>query len=647
MVESISARLSGHQADAAGPPDGSGGTDRGRLLLEAGTEVARPIFFALTIIVLVFLPIFTLEGTEGIMFRPMGYAIAAALVGSLAYALLVLPALSWYLLATGTRRVGKSEPPLMRRVRGWYTPLFAACRRHPRRVLAVTAAVVAFGIGLIPFMGREYMPTLEEGTLHLRVALDPNISLEQAAETATVIERRLTGIDGVEEALSRIGRGETGSHAHFVNEVEVLVNLEGGAGAGGRKRRERLERVITDRLADLPGLTLNITQPIAHNLDELITGVKAELAIRLFGEDLAELEHLGGEISAVLGEVAGAADVQVEQFARQEYVRVDIDRDRLARHGIAVETVQETIEAAIGGITVGEVFEGQRRSDIFLRYAPEARGDIEGISRLLLPLPSGGRLPLTQVAAVGLAVGPRLVNRENGRRFTTIQCNVRGRDIGRFVSDARRRIDREVPLPPGYSLQWGGQFELHNRANARLTIITPITFILVTLILLTAFEAVRDVAVILINLPLALSGGTIALWLSGLYLSVPTSIGFIAIFGIALENGLVLVARLRRDRLAGRDLHEAVSAGVQAKLRPVLMTTFTTILGVTPLLLATGPGAEIQRPLATVVVGGLVTSTLVTLVVLPLVYTMVWRRSAPSAPAAVPQTNDTVMGTGT
>jgi cobalt-zinc-cadmium resistance protein CzcA len=570
----------------------------------------------------------------------MGFAISFALAGSLLFTMGAIPALSYHLQRRRTR--SSSEPGVMRRIRAVYTPLFESCQRNRRRVFIVTGAAFLFGVGLIPFMGREYIPALEEGTLHLRATLNPNISLDETIAVTTRIEETLKDIPEVTGILSRIGRGETGSHAHFVNDAEILIQLRPIQKWRAFDTREELLEEIEHRLEDFPGLSMNVTQPIAHNLDELITGVKAQLAIKLYGENFEVLERVSGQIEEVLHDISGATDVQVEQFANQDHIQIAVNRLEIARYGLNIGNVQETIEAAIGGVRIGQVYEAQRRFDIFLRFQAKYRNDIDQIENLLIPLPQGSQIPLRMLASVETARGPRLINRENNRRFITVQCNVRGRDIGRFVAEARAAIDAAVPIPPEYVLEWGGQYELHNSANRRLTIITPVTLALVALLLFTVFHSFREVGIILINIPLALSGGTIALWLSGLYLSVPASIGFIAIFGIALEDGLVLLSKFRLNLEKGLSVAEAVREGVQTKLRPVLMTTFTTIFGIMPLLLARGPGAEIQRPLATVVVGGLVTSTLVTLIVMPLVYQWFQRHDN-----VVAQENVSLTTTGT
>jgi cobalt-zinc-cadmium resistance protein CzcA len=594
------------------------GESKAQAIVTAGAEVGRPLFFAIIIIILVFLPIFTLTGVEGIMFRPMGFTISFALVGSLIFALISAPAFAFYLLKP--KQCPGEDPILIRNVKKVYLPFFDLCQKHRRTVFLATFVLFAAGVTLLPFMGREYIPYLEEGTLHLRTTFDPNISLEETVVLTNEVEKIIIGVPEVTGVLSRIGRGEVGSHAHYVNDAEILINYNPIQKWKHFKTKDELIHEIEHRLERIPGASLNMTQPITHNLDELLTGVKAQLALKLYGEDFEVLKEKSLDIKEVLASIKGAADVQVEQFTGQNHIQIVLDREQIARYGVNISDVQETIEAAIGGIELGQIFEEQRRFDIFLRFEPEYRNDIDQITNLLIPLPGGGQVPLAQMASVKEVEGARVINREGNRRFITIQCNIRGRDMGSFVSEAKKKIESKVQLPPAYMVKWGGQFELQEQARKRFMLITPITLALVALLLFTIFYSFQEVLIILINIPLALTGGVIALKLTGLYMSVPASIGFIAIFGIALEDGLVLISAFHNRLKQGSSMIEAIKEGVNIKLRPVLMTSFTTIFGVMPLLLAQGPGAEIQRPLATVVVGGLITSTLVTLIVLPLIF---------------------------
>jgi cobalt-zinc-cadmium resistance protein CzcA len=587
-------------------------------LVLAGEEVGRPLFFAIMIIVLVFLPVFTLTGVEGIMFRPMGFTISFALAGSLIFALVSAPALAYIFLKQKKGPIKESF--LMKHIKNAFIPFFHRCEKHKKTVFLITLVIFLAGIAMIPFTGREYIPYLEEGTLHLRATMDPNISLQEVITMATKMENTIKDVPEVTGVLTRIGRGEVGSHAHFINDAEILIKYNPIQKWKQFRNKDDFIHEIEHRLETYPGLNLNMTQPIQHNLDELITGVKAQLAIKIYGEDFDTLKEAAVEVKDLISSLEGAADVQVEQFTGQNHIRIFLQRDKIARYGINIRHVQETIEAAVGGVVLGQIYEEQKRFDIFLRFEPAFRGDLEQIGNLLVSLPGGGQVPLKQLASIEETVGPRVINRESNKRFINIQCNIRGRDIGRFVDEAKKKIGENVVLPPETMIKWGGQFELQQQANRRFALIMPITLALVALLLFTIFYSFQEVLIILINIPLALTGGILVLKLSGLYLSVPASIGFIAIFGIALEDGLVLLSAFHHNLKRGLDTKEAVLQGVSVKLRPVLMTSFTTIFGVLPLLLAQGPGAEIQRPLATVVVGGLITSTLVTLIVLPLVF---------------------------
>lgn len=609
-----------------------GGMDRLQALIRSGQEVTRPLFFAILIIILVFLPIFTLQGTEGVMFRPMGLAISAALAGSLLFTLVSIPALGWYLLKGGTK-TGAKDPAFITGLRSRFLSFFKWCRDRRKSVFLLTGSALALGLLILPFMGREYIPTLREGTLQLSVTMNPNVSLETSVAMGAEVERRLLEMEGIEGVLTRVGRGDAGDHGHFVNDLQILIQLDRRRGGSRGGSLEEFQDAIAHELEDLPGINLNLSQPIAHNLDELLTGSRAQLAIRIYGEDFDALREVSHQIEDVLSTVEGAVDIQTDRFTGQNNLVIRLDRGALARLAMDVETVQETVEAAIGGVVVGQVYEGRRRFDIFVRFLPEYRGDLEQIHNLLIPLPGGGRIPLHQVAGVEETEDARRISREDSRRFSTVQANVRGRDMGRFVADAQAAVAAAVEIPAGYTVRWGGQFELQERSRRTFLLVTPLTLLLVSILLFTIFGSALEAGVILINIPLGFIGGLAALLITGQYMSVPASIGFIAIFGIALEDGLVLLSTIRRRRADGDSPAKAVEYGVTTKLRPVLMTTFSTVFGILPLLLATGPGAEIQRPLATVVTGGLLSSTLVTLVVLPLVYQTMLERGLGRAKA--------------
>ncbi len=587
-------------------------------ILRAANEVTRPIFYAIVIIILVFLPIYTLQGVEGIMFRPLAYAITFALLGSLIFSLTFVPTISYFVISKGKKT--KRESYVIKNIKKIYLPLFKKALKKRKVVFLFTIILFFIAVILIPFLGTEFIPRLEEGTTHLRVTMNPNISLQEAINLTTNIEKEIKSFPQVQGVLSRIGRGEVGSHAHFVNNAEILITLRPLNEWENLKNKYELTEAMENKLDKFPGILLNFTQPIAHNLDELISGVKAQIAIKIYGEDFSVLQEKSTQIKDIISTIKGATDVQIEQFTGQNQLQIILNRENIARYGVHIEDVQETVEAALGGVTLGQIYEGNRKFDIFLRFQPQYRKDIPDIENLLIPLHSGGTIPLSTLAEIKEVIGPRHINRENNNRYVTVQCNIRGRDIGSFVKEAQKNIDGSVSLPPGYTTSWGGQFELQQQANRRLMLIIPVTLVAIGLILFTVFYSLKDVLIILLNIPLALTGGVIALKISGQYLSVPASIGFIALFGIALENGLVLVSYFHKLVNQGLKMNEVLITGVSLRIRPVLMTAFTTMFGLMPLLFAQGPGAEIQRPLATVVIGGIFTSTLITLFVLPLLY---------------------------
>ncbi len=618
MVENIDRML--READPTEP--------RSRVVARACQEVGRPIVFAVAIIIIVFLPLFTLQGVEGKTFRPLAYTVALAMCGSLIYALLQAPVFGDLLMRRpkALRRRAEEADQLPRE--SWmvrvllvpYRPTVRFFVRQRWASIVLAVALMLVGVAIFPRLGSEFTPKLREGTIVVRLTMAPSISLEESKRTTLIVERRLLKIPEVAEVTSRVGRGEIGAHADPINSAEMYVLLKPKPQWREAGDQEYIEEVIRQELGDIPGVQANLTQPIEMAVDELLEGVRAELAIKLFGEDLDMLKQKADEIAAVVGGVRGAADVQVDQVSGTPQLLIRPDRRAVARYGINLADVQEVIRVAVGGTTAGEVFEGVRRFDIYVRYAPEARQDIEAIRQILIEAPGGMRVPLAQLASVQEIVGPRQITREQNQRFITVQCNVIDRDIGTFVEEAQKAIDDQVTLPTGYLVTWGGQFRLQQEANKRLAIVVPITLLVICLLLYSSFGSLKNTLLILLNIPLALVGGVVALWLSGQNLSVPASVGFIALFGIALENGMVLVTYLNQLIRGGLEIDEASVQGACQRLRPVLMTAVTTALGLAPLLAATGTGSEVQRPLAAVVTGGLVTSTLLTLLVIPALY---------------------------
>lgn len=588
------------------------------LITEACREVGRPIFFAISIIIIVFLPLFTLQGVEGKMFTPLAYTISFAMVGSLIFSLVLAPALSLLLIKADGKK--QKENIIIERAKIIYEPLLRKCVDHKKIPIVITGVLLILGIVTFPFLGREFIPKLDEGDMLVRATMAPSISLKESVNVVNIIEKQFLAFDEVKHVISRIGRGEVGAHADPVNNAEIFIELKDPKEWKRKLSTEELVEKMSEKVGKVPGVQLNFSQPIAVAVDELVSGVKAQLAIKLFGHDLEILKTKAEEIKQAVSGVRGVADLQVDQVTGQPQVQILIDRDKIARYGINVAEVQDLIRVSIGGDDVGLVYEGQKQFDVYVRFQEEFRNDIKSIKNLLVDAPGGQKIPLEQLADVKTVVGPRQISRENNQRFITIQCNVRGRDLGTFVEDSQRKVEELVDLPVGYIVHWGGQFELQEQANKRLAVVVPVTLLLIFLLLFMSFNSLQMASLILLNIPLALVGGILSLKLFNLNLSVPASIGFIALFGIAIENGLVMVSYFNELRNEGFSIHETVIRGSLLRLRPVLMTALTTGLGLMPLVFASGTGSEIQKPLAVVVIGGLFTSTFLTLLALPAFY---------------------------
>ena len=614
MVENIDRML--READ---PQD-----SRLSIIARACAEVGRPIIFAIAIIIIVFLPLFTLQGVEGKTFTPLAYTVALAMLGSLIYALLLAPVAA-HLLMRRPKSVAAGEGPkeawIVRGLLKPYQPAVTLFVRHRSLAVGLSIAMLVIGLLIFPRLGSEFVPRLNEGDLLIRATMAPSISLEESKETMLRFEKRLlAGFPEVTRVVTRVGRGEVGAHADPVNSAEAFVGLKPQDEWTSADNPDELYAKISEAFKSFPGAQFNVTQPIAAAVDELLTGTKAELAIKIFGPDMEILKEKASEIEAIIREVPGAADVQKDQVTGTPQLRIRIDRKAIARYGINVEDVQNVIRTAVGGESAGQLFEGIRRFDIFVRFTEEARDRAEVIQHILIAAPGGAKVPLDQLAFIEEIVGPRQITRENNQRFITVQTNVRGRDIGSFVADGQQAIAAKVQMPPGYLISWGGQFELQQQANKRLALVVPVTLLIILFLLFMNFSSLKNTFLILLNIPLALVGGVVGLWLTGQNLSVPSSIGFIALFGIALENGMILVTYLNQLLRDGVEIDEASIKGACLRLRPVLMTAVTTALGLIPLLVSSGAGSEVQRPLATVVVGGLVTSTILTLLVIPALY---------------------------
>ncbi|MBN1165233.1 MAG: efflux RND transporter permease subunit [Candidatus Krumholzibacteriota bacterium] len=594
-------------------------------ILAAVGEVGRPIFFATLIIVIVFLPIFTLGEVEGKMFRPLAFAVSTTMIGSLLYALIVAPVF-YHLLHRrrhGSKK-GRDVPPV---ILDRYRSLLLYCLRRRRAVIIAICVLVVAGVVVFNLLGREFVPTLQEGSVQVLAYMNPNISLKEISATSREISEDILSFPAVAKVIADIGYGEVGPHMHHTNYTCMTVTLKPKEEWKDVDTQEELVERLAGRLREYPGVSVSFSQPIKHEIDGLVGGVGATVVAKLFGPDMAVLKVKAEEIESVLSRVEGAADLRVEQVDGQTQLRIEIDKARIARHGLSNQQVQRAVQSAVRGEEAGKVFEGEKIFGINARFEKSYRRDIESIGELLVRTPEGYNMPLRELARIGTVTGLRQISREDTRRYISIQCNVRGRDAGGFVREAQKAVAGSVDIPAGYMLAWGGQFELQEAANRRLAIIIPLTLLLVLIMLYGLFNSFRDVLLIMLNIPLALVGGVFALLLFRENVSIPSFIGFIALFGIALTDGLVLVSRFDHLRKKGLELREAVIAGCSSKFRPILMTTVTTALGLLPLVMASGTGSEIQKPLAIVVIGGLVSSTLLTLLVLPTLYEAVVGRT--------------------
>lgn len=590
------------------------------IISKASKEVIRPILFSIIIIITVFIPLFTLHGVEGKTFGPLAYTIALAMFGSLIFALFLAPVFSSFLLKHKEKNKKSKENFIVVFLLKGYSPIIQFFVKN--RMVAIVAGFIILlgGIFIYSRLGSEFTPTLQEGTIVVKVSMAPSISLEASKKNTLLIEKKVNTVNEVAGTVTRIGRGEVGAHTDPINSAELTVLLKPESEWREGYSQGDIEDAIRQKISTFPGILVNFTQPIQMSVDELLEGVKAELAVKLFGDDLDQLKSNAENIAATLRKVQGAADIQVDQVSGKPQLKITVDRHAIARYGLNLADVQQVIRTAIGGETAGQIFEGIRRFDIFIRFAPEFRNNLSIIKELLINTPNGMKVPLEQVATLEELEGPRQITREQNQRFITIQCNVVGRDISSFVEEAQGKISKDVNLPVGYYTTWGGQYKLQQEANKRFAIVIPITLLIVFFLLYSSFNSMKNTLLIFINIPLALVGGVIGLWITGQNLSVPSSVGFIALFGIALQNGMVLVTYLNQLLREGKSVDKASIDGAKLRLRPVLMTALTTMLGLLPLLVASSTGSEVQRPLATVVIGGLFTSTILTLIVLPALY---------------------------
>ena len=593
----------------------------------AAHEVARPITFAVAIIIAVYLPILALEGLEGRMFRPMAITVCSLLIGSLILALTVVPVLATFALRG---RVVEKEEGWFVRLRAGYRRSLESVLRNRALVLTGAASLVILSVSSLAWIGTEFMPRLDEGSLLITTRKLPGISLSESVKVSEVIEKAVREFPEVRGVVTKLGRPDLATEAMGVYEADVYVLLKPRDQWTTAHSKEDFIQKVSARLERVPGVSYNFTQPMAMRLDEVVSGIKADVAVKIFGENTAILEQLAEQAHRSLASVPGAADVQTEILSGVPELRVTAQRAPLARYGLNVSDVQNIVESATGGQRVSEMLDEHRRFPIAVRLPDHYRSNLDAMGNLVLQSPGGERVRLNQVADLAVESGPEIVSRERGQRRIVVQANVRGRDLGSFVAAAQAAVARNVRLPNGYEVEWGGQFENQERATRRLLLVLPLSLLVILGLLIATFGSLPQALLILLNVPFALVGGIGALWLRGLNLNVSASIGFIALFGVAVLNGIVMVSYMNSLRKDGATMHDAVLDGASLRLRPVLMTALVASLGFIPMALSHATGAEIQRPLATVVIGGLVTSTLLTLYVLPVLYPWFTRdRTAP------------------
>lgn len=593
------------------------GASRVRVILSAVMEVASPVIFGIGIIVLVFLPLMTLAGMEGKMFAPLAYTIAIALTVSLVLSLTLTPVLCSYLLKGGAEH----DTWLIALLKKPYVPMLEWAVRNTKKTVSIALAVFVGAVLLLPFLGTAFIPEMKEGSVVPAMDRVPNISLQESLRMETEAMRLVMQVPGVRSAVSGVGRGESPADPQSQNESTPIVSLKPRDQWPEGWTQDTIADAIRDKLKALPGVNIIMAQPISDRVDEMVTGVRADVAVKIFGDDLDLLKAKGDEIARIARTIKGASEIKVERVTGQQYLTVAIDRPTIARHGLNVGDVNDLIEAAIGGRHVTDVFEGERRFAAVVRLPERFRDNIEAIRNLLVPTSDGAVIPLSSLASIDVRDGPAQISRESGKRRIVIGINVANRDLGGFVDELQQKVGRQVRLPEGYYFEWGGQFQNMQRALSHLAIIVPITVAAIFFLLFLLFGSLRFATLIITVLPFASIGGVVGLFVSGEYLSVPASVGFIALWGIATLNGVVLVSYIRGLRNDGMALMQAVVHGAKMRFRPVMMTATVAMLGLVPFLFATGPGAEVQRPLAIVVIGGLISCTLLTLIVVPALYT--------------------------
>ncbi|MDQ2842862.1 MAG: CusA/CzcA family heavy metal efflux RND transporter [Acidobacteriota bacterium] len=597
-----------------------GERDKSRVIQAAVHEVARPILFGVAIIIAVYLPIFTLQGLEGRMFHPMAITVCSALIGSLLLALFVVPAVSSYVLKPKEASGGEARKGWFRHLRSSYVSSLDWALRHRTPVLIAAGVLVATALVSLKWIGTEFMPRLDEGSIVITSKKLPGISLGESIYLGDRIEKVIRSFPEVTSVVTKLGRPDLATEAMSIYESDSYISLVPKSNWKCCRTKAELVDKLSKALEEIPGVAYEFTQPMQMRMDEVVTGIRGDVAVKIFGEDVDMLDELATRVEKTISSVHGAADITKDVASGVPELRIELDRGELARYGLNVSDVQGFVEALLGGKQVSEMIQGERRFGIVVRLPESYRNDLDALGMLSLRAQDGALIQLRQVAELRVVRGPEVINRENARRRVAVQVSVRGRDLGGFVKEAQQEVASQVKFPAGYTLDWGGQFENQQRADRRLMIVLPVSIAIIFALLFATFNNLKQAMLILLIVPFALVGGIAALWVRGLDLSLSASIGFIALFGVAVLNGVVMVSHINALRKQGRNVPDAVKAGAEDRLRPVLMTALVASLGFIPMAVATSLGAEVQRPLATVVIGGLITATVLTLYLLPILY---------------------------
>lgn len=615
----------------------------------AAQEVGKPILFSILIIVAVYIPLFTLEGVEGKMFQPLALTFIYSITGALICSLTIIPLLCYFFLRG---KLVDKESPILHYPKLLYAKLLEKALARPR-VLVVSAVVALISsLALIPFLGSEFIPTLDEGSILLRTKLAPSVSHTQSIEMSAIIETIIKSFPEVTCVVSRIGRSGMGSDLDGVDNADIYVGLKPKS-EWKVKDKEELIKQMAKKLDAIPGLLYSFSQPISDMVDDLVSGVKADLAIKVFGDDLRQIDKVSEDVLQSISHVPGAADMQKERMLGSPQLNIRLKRSELARYGLNVQTVQRYVQTALAGSVITEVFEEHRRFGVLVRLPREHRDSVEDIGNLLVSTPAGATIPLKMLADITLEPGTVMVNREEAQRRTAVLCNIRGRDLGSFVQEAQEKVAKNVELPKDCKIVWGGQFENQQRAMARLAVVVPIVLLLIFILLFAAFNSFKNACLVMANVPFAIIGGIVGLFITHQPISVPAIIGFIALFGVAVQNGVILVTYISQLNKSDVRVEDAIREGAAIRFRPVMMTALVAIMGLLPKIFSSGTGSEVQRPLATVVLGGLVSATVLTLMVLPVMYKLTSKKKPSKSMAnqispdtktvSLPSERDTVL----